>query len=88
MDRKKEKICDLDREFLVNEIFNKSCTYCNTTKNIGCDRVDNTLGHLKTNVIPCCKICNTTRMNNFSYDEMLLLGKVIQKINMFRLKNN
>lgn len=83
-DRKKEQICDLDREFILTEIFNKSCTYCKSTENIGCDRINNNLGHLKTNVVPCCRICNTTRMNNFSHEEMFLLGEVIQKINKLR----
>lgn len=84
VDKKKGQSCDLDRDFLVNEIFNKPCIYCNSIENIGCDRINNNLGHLKTNVVPCCRICNTTRMNNFSHEEMFLLGQVIQKINKFR----
>ena len=85
VDRKKGQICDLDREFMISEIFNKNCVYCNSDKNIGCDRIDNKLGHLKINVVPCCKICNTTRMNNFSHEEMFLLGDVIKKINKNRI---
>jgi hypothetical protein len=81
VDKKKGQVCNLDREFMMTQIFNKSCIYCKSIQNIGCDRIDNTIGHIKTNVVPCCRICNTTRMNNFSHEEMFLLGEVIQKIN-------
>ena len=84
-DKKRNQICNLDREFLINNIFNKECIYCHSLINIGCDRVDNNLGHIKTNVVPCCRICNTTRMNNFSHDEMILLGKIIKEINNNRV---
>jgi len=83
-DNKKGLVCDLDREFLVNNIFNKECVYCGDIENIGCDRIDNNIGHLKTNVVPCCRVCNTTRMNNFSYNEMLLLGNTIKQIKEIR----
>lgn len=83
-DRKRGQNCNLDRNFLVNEIFTKPCIYCSSDKKVGCDRIDNNLGHLKTNVVPCCRVCNTTRMNNFSHQEMLLLGKVIEQINQNR----
>lgn len=85
VDRKKGQVCDLDRDFLVNNIFNKECIYCGSLDNIGCDRVNNNVGHIKTNVVPCCRICNTTRMNNFSHDEMILLGKTIKEINKNRM---
>lgn len=49
-------------------------------KNIGCDRIDNNKGHSIDNVVPCCNICNTVRGNNFTVDEMKLLGSLIKKI--------
>lgn len=84
-DKKRNQTCDLTREFLVNNIFNKECIYCGSSSNIGCDRIDNNLGHLKTNVVPCCRVCNTTRMNNFTHDEMKVLGKTIKLINENRM---
>lgn len=84
-DKKRNQTCDLDREFLLNNIFNKECIYCGSSSNIGCDRINNNLGHLKTNVVPCCRICNTTRMNNFTHDEMKILGKTIKQINENRM---
>ncbi len=39
--------------------FNSKCNYCNTLNNYnGIDRIDSSKGYVKTNVVPCCKICN------------------------------
>jgi len=37
-------------------------------------------GHTKNNVVPCCLECNTARNNNFSFEEMKILGKTIGEI--------
>jgi hypothetical protein len=35
------------------------CYYCGeNTKILGYDRVDNNIGYLKSNIVPCCDICN------------------------------
>jgi 5-methylcytosine-specific restriction endonuclease McrA len=36
----------------------------------GIDRVDNTLGYVTSNVVPCCRTCNIAK-NNMSYDEFM-----------------
>jgi len=36
-----------------------SCSYCNNTIiGIGLDRIDNNIGYINTNVVPCCTTCN------------------------------
>lgn len=74
------EICDIDIDWMINNIMHKPCVYCGDTHLVGCDRIDNTKGHLKTNVVPCCCICNRARCNSFSYEEMLVLGKTIKQI--------
>lgn len=69
---------DLTREYIKENLY-KKCTYCNHPST-GLDRIDNAKGHLQSNCIPCCWECNTARMNNFSYDEMLIIGKAIKQI--------
>lgn len=54
---------------------------------IGCDRIDNSKGHTYDNVVPCCYVCNCARNNNFSFDEMKILGKTIKKIMEDRLND-
>jgi hypothetical protein len=52
---------DFDAEWLVNNILSKPCAHCGKTgwDVIGCNRLDNTKGHTKDNVEPCCKECNS-----------------------------
>lgn len=77
-DNSKGLICDLDIDFVVNEIFSKPCSYCGATDKIGCDRLDNSKGHQKENVVPSCYECNTIRKNIFSFDEMVKIGKFLR----------
>lgn len=79
-DKKKGFEFDLDYEFMLNNIVKRECTYCKCTNNIGCDRIYNDKGHTKDNVVPCCYTCNTTRNNNFTFEEMKKIGKVIYEI--------
>ena len=59
----------------------------NCPEKIGCDRVDNSKGHTKDNVVPCCITCNTVRNRNFSVSEMLRIGSIIRLIKEERVKN-
>lgn len=85
-DKKRNLSCDLDVEFMIN-LMNKPCIYCGDTQFIGADRINNSIGHVKNNVLPCCYTCNTVRNNVFSYEEMLVLGKVIRELKNKRNEN-
>ncbi len=73
-------VCDIDIEWMINNILLQPCHYCGDTYRIGCDRIDNSKGHTKENVIPCCYECNVARGNSFSFEEMERLGKTIAEI--------
>lgn len=79
-------ICDIDIDWMISNITTKPCIYCGDTDKIGCDRIDNSKGHTKDNVVPCCFDCNCARNNNFSYEEMFIIGKTIAKIKENRKK--
>lgn len=81
-------ICDITIEWMIENIFKKKCAYCGDTKRLGCDRIDNSKGHTMDNVVPCCIECNAARNNNFSYEEMLVIGKAIRKVKEARKINN
>lgn len=76
---------DLTKEFVL-DLCKKPCIYCGDTKRIGLDRKDNSIGHTKDNVVPCCYDCNCARNNNFTHEEMLIIGKAIKKIKQIRNK--
>lgn len=82
-----EKICDIDIDWMIENIITKPCIYCGSDKRVGCDRIDNDKGHTKDNVVPCCYDCNCARNNNFSHEEMLILGKTIHEIKENRIQN-
>lgn len=72
--------CDMNIEWMIENIITQSCVYCKDTKRIGADRIDNSKGHTKENVVPCCYECNCARNNNFTYDEMKIIGETIRKV--------
>lgn len=79
-DKKRNLYCDLDIDWFLQHISQKKCVYCGSDKKIGCDRIDNNIGHIKDNVIPCCYTCNVVRHSLFTVDEMRELGKTIKII--------
>lgn len=70
---------NLTKEFVLEEC-KKPCIYCGDTKRIGLDRIDNMKGHTKDNVVPCCYECNCARLDNFTHEEMLIIGKSIAEV--------
>lgn len=69
--------CTLTADWIIQNIFSKPCHYCGKTdwKELGCDRIDNSLPHRPDNVVPCCDKCNKKR-GTTPFDEYLkLVGK-------------
>ena len=58
MDRKNGfgDVIDFDAKWIVENIYTKKCAYCDETDwhKLGCNRIDNSKGHTKDNVEPCC----------------------------------
>lgn len=78
-DSRKGFTCDLTIEHF-RSVIAAGCVYCGDIERVGLDRIDNKLGHSVANVVPCCHSCNTARNDNFSYEEMLVVGKAIREI--------
>lgn len=83
-DLKKNLEFNLTEEWFRDNILNKSCFYCKDTNLIGVDRIDNNLGHIISNCIPCCSVCNSVRNSIFTIEEMKELGNLIQKLKQKR----
>lgn len=85
LDSEKGFNTNLTRDFVIIAL-TKPCVYCGYPST-GLDRLDNTKGHTEDNCVPCCKECNNARMDNFSYEEMKILGKTIKEIKDKRFNN-
>lgn len=59
-------------------------TYCHSLidRKVGyqLDRKDNNKGYTKENVVACCRACNYTKRNTYTFEEMLLLSPVLKFI--------
>lgn len=75
---------ELSVEEFLNLIETSVCAYCGTKENLGFDRIDNSLGHTSDNVLVGCVICNRTRGDRFTVEQMKEIGKLIAS---FRANN-
>lgn len=77
-DKKKNRKNDLDLDFIKSQI-SKPCSYCGETQlRMTLDRVNNLIGHLKSNVVPACIRCNYTR-KNMPYKAWLIVADGMRK---------
>lgn len=73
--------------FYQELIKDSSCYYCLGVLKPGghgLDRMDNSLGHVCFNVVPCCWDCNELKGIRLSYEEMMLLVPVLREIRLRR----
>lgn len=84
IDKRKGHDNDIDQVFLLTVVFPGSCCYCGTREQLGCDRVDNSRGHTRDNVVVACADCNIMRGDRFSHDEMLVIGHAIAQVRAAR----
>ena len=78
-DKKKGRENDLDRTFVAALIANP-CSYCGGTElPMTVDRIDNTLGHIRTNVVPACFRCNLIR-RDMPYEAWLTFSPVLRSL--------
>jgi len=58
---------DFDARWIVENIFTQKCAHCDCIdwRELGCNRIDNSKPHIKSNVEPCCWDCN----NRLGYEE-------------------
>jgi hypothetical protein len=78
-----------NQRFYFELIQDNRCYYClgslNPTSH-GLDCINNELGHVVFNVVPCCKSCNQKKSNDVTYEEMMLLVPALREIRRRRGK--
>jgi hypothetical protein len=77
-DKRKSRENDLDREF-IRKLIDEGCSYCADREGrMTLDRIDNTLGHIKTNVAASCMRCNYFRRDMPHAAWMMVAPKIRQ----------
>lgn len=77
----------ISNKYLIDIRANYKCTYCGYPAT-GLDRIDNKQGHSLSNCVPACMECNVARMDNFTHEEMFIIGKSIKLVKDNRLTIN
>lgn len=67
------------------KVIENPCFYCGAPPLVGADRVDNSVGYLKNNLVPCCTICNwmkrhLTIKEFLSHIEQIFKHKVVKAL--------
>ena len=57
-------------------LYKAPCYYCGCSKAQGLDRIDSSIGYLVTNIVPCCHICNSMKMQLYVKDFLLQCNKI------------
>lgn len=72
-DRKKGLKNDLNQEF-IKKLIDHPCSYCGETSlRMTLDRIDNSIGHIRTNVVAACIRCNYVR-RDMPYEAWLCIA--------------
>ena len=98
MAKHRGKKCDLTFDDFLLFVDKHECHYCGAplvwnkhskdgiSGPYNLDRMDSRKGYSFFNCVACCGLCNYTKGDNFSYDEMLKIGKIIGEIRQARSK--
>lgn len=87
--RSRDPESNIDEEWFLENIVDKVCHYCgikdSETKQITghflhCDKKNPKLGYKQDNCVPACKACNTAKLDLWTYEEALEIGKVIRSL--------
>jgi hypothetical protein len=70
----------------ITDIIKTPCYSCGLSdKSRGLDRIDNSRGYERGNVLPCCEDCNVSRSDHFSVEEMVkFIGPAIRAARLER----
>lgn len=92
MAKHRHKKCELTFEEFLTFTNKQTCHYCGTpliwnrhskdgiSGPYNLDRMNPKKGYSVSNCVVCCGLCNYTKGDNFSYEEMVKIGKIVGEI--------
>jgi hypothetical protein len=84
-DAKRGLATDISAQWIRENVLRAACSYCGTTEEtLGCDRLDNAVGHTVDNIVPACGTCNRVRGDRFTSAEMAIIGAAIATVRSAR----
>ena len=72
------KTIDIGVRNFVKLLKEGKCYYCGSKKELGFDRKNNNKGHYLENTVIACQLCNMTRGDRFTVQQMKKIGKIIK----------
>lgn len=78
VDYNKNREFNLTVRWIEQELI-KGCFYCSYPAT-GLDRINNSIGHIKSNCVACCHECNIIRMDKLTHQDIIFLGKSIKEM--------
>ncbi len=82
---------EITEEDYCKLITNSVCYYCGDPIDISrsngkyaIDRLDNNLGYIKNNCVPCCSECNLVKGNRYTEEEFKIIVKAIMVVREMR----
>lgn len=67
------------------ELRDSKCEYCGQIKAKGIDRINSSLGYIKSNCLPCCTKCN---MMKYTYSKKEFISHVGKIFNHYAIKSH
>jgi hypothetical protein len=70
---------------IIEDLIRNPCFYCDETEiTMTLDRIDNTIGHIRSNVVPACFRCNMLR-GSMPYAAWLVVSKAVKEARLLGL---
>jgi hypothetical protein len=86
----KAKQRDIDFSLTFEEfiaMISNPCTYCKgplPVTGLGMDRINEREGYSIKNCVPSCAICNSMKHRNFTFGEMMIIGRAVETVRQMR----
>jgi hypothetical protein len=73
---------NISLEWYLENGWKKKCYYCGGDTQDGLDRIDNSVGYIENNLVPCCINCNRAKATITQKDFLLMCVSVVKNLKL------